>query len=50
MEFLIGWFNDKRVATNTYWDGFRVALNMLPSLGIDLNRTDELYVKSISLP
>ena len=45
MEFLIGWFNDKRVATNTYWDGFRFTFNPLPGLQIGLARTDELCGK-----
>ena len=45
MEFLVGWFNDKRVATNTYWDGFRFTFNPLPGLQIGLARTDELCGK-----
>ena len=42
MEFLVGWFNDKRVATNTYWDGFRFTFNPAPGLQIGLSRTEEL--------
>jgi len=45
MEFLVGWFNDKRVATNTYWDGFRFTFNPVPGLQIGLARTDELCGK-----
>lgn len=45
MEFLIGWFNDKRIATNTYWDGFRFTFNPAPGLQIGLARTDELCGK-----
>jgi hypothetical protein len=45
MEFLVGWFNDPRVATNTYWDGFRFTFNPLPGLQIGLARTEELCGK-----
>ena len=45
MEFLIGWFDDPRIATNTYWDGFRFTFNPLPGLQIGLARTDELCGK-----
>ncbi len=45
MEFLVGWFDDKRIATNTYWDGFRFTFNPAPGLQIGLARTDELCGK-----
>lgn len=45
MEFLIGWFDDPRIATNTLWDGFRFTFNPIPGLQIGLARTDELCGK-----
>jgi len=45
MEFVIGWFNDPRIDTNTYWDGFRFTFNPLPGLQIGLARTDQLCGK-----
>src|SRR5579872_4518077 len=45
IEFVVGWFNDKRVATNTYWDGLRLSFNPLPGLQIGIARTDELCGK-----
>ena len=44
-EFIAGWFDDRRVATNTFWDGLRVTLNPLPGLEIGFARTDELCDK-----
>jgi hypothetical protein len=45
LEFVVGWFDDKRVATNTFWDGLRLSLNPLPGLQIGIARTDELCGK-----
>ena len=42
MEFLVGWLDDRRVAANTYWDGFRFTFNPAPGLQIGFARTDEL--------
>lgn len=44
-EFIVGWFDDRRVATNTLWDGFRFTFNPLPGLEIGLGRSDELCGK-----
>ncbi len=40
-EFLVGWLNDKRVATNTLYNGLRVTFNPAPGLQIGLARTEE---------
>ncbi len=42
MEFLVGWLDDSRIATNTIYDGLRVTFNPLPGLEIGLARTEEL--------
>src|SRR5215469_6628728 len=42
LEFLVGWFDDSRVATNTIFDGLRFTFNPLPGLEIALARTDEM--------
>lgn len=42
LEFLFGWLDDSRVATNTLYDGLRFTFNPLPGLEIGLARTQEL--------
>jgi len=44
-EFIVGWFDDRRVATNTLWDGFRFTFSPLPGLEVGLGRSDELCGK-----
>ena len=45
MEFLVGWFNDKRIATNTLWDGMRFTSNPLPGLQLGAALTTEFCGK-----
>jgi capsule assembly protein Wzi len=40
-EFIVGLFDDKRVATNTLWDGWRITLNPLHGLEIGLSLSEE---------
>jgi hypothetical protein len=42
LEFLVGWFDDRRVATNTIFDGLRFTFNPLPGLEIAIARTQEM--------
>ena len=44
---LVGWFDDKRIATNTYWDGFRFTFNPLPGLQIELPAPTSFVAKAI---
>ncbi len=41
MEFLVGWLDDSRIATNTLYNGLRFTFNPLPGLEIGLARTEE---------
>jgi hypothetical protein len=41
-EFMVGWLDDSRVATNTVYSAFRFTFNPLPGLEIGLARTDEM--------
>ena len=44
-EFVVGWLDDRRIATNTFWDGLRITFNPVPGLEIGLGRNDELCGK-----
>ena len=44
-EFIVGWFDDRRVATNTLWDGFRFTFSPLTGFEVGLSRSDELCGK-----
>lgn len=44
-EFIVGWFDDRRVATNTFWDGLRLTFSPLPGLEVGVARSDELCGK-----
>lgn len=44
-EFIVGWFDDRRVATNTLWDGLRFTFSPLRGLEVGLGRSDELCGK-----
>ena len=41
-EFIVGWFDDRRVATNTLWDGLRFTFNPIRGLEVGASRSDEL--------
>ncbi len=45
MEFLVGWLDDSRIATNTLYNGLRFTFNPLPGLEIGLARTEQFCGK-----